>query len=63
VFLKIVLSAAGVVEDVQILAGKPGLADAALAAARDWRFSPAIVEGQPTRVSLVIKVPFRVSER
>jgi hypothetical protein len=44
VFLKIVLSAAGVVEDVRVLAGKPGLA-ALAAAARDWRFSPAIVEG------------------
>jgi protein TonB len=63
VYLKVVVSAAGVVEDVQVLAGDPAFADSALAAARDWRFSPTLVAGRPTAVSFVVKVPFQPSGR
>lgn len=63
VFLKIVLSAAGAVEDVQVLAGDPAFAEAAVAAVRGWSYSPALVEGRPTAVYFVVKVPFRASKR
>jgi protein TonB len=47
------------VEDVQVLAGDPALAEAAVSAARGWSYTPALVEGRPTAVFFVVKVAFR----
>jgi TonB family protein len=63
VLLKIALSATGTVEDVQVLSGNRALAEAAVEAAREWRYSPALVEGRPTAVYFVVRVPFRERER
>jgi protein TonB len=63
VYLKIVLSVAGSVEDVQVLAGDAAFAEAAVAAAQEWSYSPALVEGRPTAVYFVVKVPFRGRKR
>lgn len=63
VYLKIVLSAAGFVEDVQVLAGEAAFAEAAVSAVREWSYSPALVEGRPTPVYFVVKVPFRGRKR
>jgi protein TonB len=63
VYLKVVLSAAGRVEDVQVLAGDPAFTEAAVSAAQGWSYSPALVDGRPTAVYFVVKVPFRGRER
>ena len=41
---------AGCVKDVQVLKGKPGRAEAAVAALRKWVFRPATLNGEPIAV-------------
>jgi TonB family protein len=51
----------GVVREVKLLRGQRLLADAAIAAVKQWRFTPRMVEGQPvemqTRVTLNFRLP------
>ncbi len=60
VFLKIVIEADGTVGDIQVKKGDEPFVSAAVAAVKTWRYSPALVEGKPTAVYRVIKVPFRL---
>jgi eukaryotic-like serine/threonine-protein kinase len=63
VVLKIVVSETGTVSDVQVLAGADPFAAAAAGAVRRWRFSPPMVDGRPTPVYFLMRVPFRLSQR
>jgi TonB family protein len=51
----------GTVEEVKLVSGQPALADAAMAAVKQWRFRPRMVNGQPvemqTRVTLNFRLP------
>jgi TonB family protein len=51
----------GAVREVKLLRGQPVLADAAIAAVKQWRFTPRMVAGQPvemqTRVTLNFRLP------
>lgn len=60
VILKLVVSERGAVTQVQVLRGEEPFMAAALRAVQSWRFSPALVEGQPTPVFRIIKIPFRL---
>jgi periplasmic protein TonB len=60
VILKIVVEADGRVTDVKVMRGDEPFVSAALAAVRTWRYEPALVEGQPTAVFRIVKVPFRL---
>jgi TonB family protein len=61
VVLRMIISAEGVTEDVEVLEGQPlGLSEAAVAAAKQWRFKPAIYEGQPVAVIYMVTVNFRL---
>jgi TonB family protein len=61
VMLELVVSAAGVVEDVRVARGAGhGLDDAAVRAARLFRFSPAVKEGRAVRVRMTWSVEFRL---
>lgn len=62
VVVRVILSAAGLVEpdSVKVMKSVPALNEAAIAAIKLWRFSPAIGHGgQPVRV--IIEVPFDFS--
>ncbi|RKH93419.1 energy transducer TonB, partial [Corallococcus sp. AB030] len=50
----------GRVTGLKVMRGDEPFASAALAAARTWRFKPAVVSGQPTAVFRIFKVPFRL---
>jgi TonB family protein len=56
VWVKISVSEAGEVDQVDVISGDPVLAKAAVEAARKWRFKPFIKNGKP--VSVFTKVPF-----
>jgi TonB family protein len=56
VWVKVVVSESGDVEDVEVVSGDPTLAEAAVHAARKWKFKPFIKNGKPTKASA--KVPF-----
>jgi TonB family protein len=51
----------GTIEEVKLVSGQPALADAAIAAVKQWRFRPPTVKGQPvemqTRVTLNFRLP------
>jgi protein TonB len=61
VLLEIVVRRDGSVSDVTLLSGLPsGLNDRAIAAVRQWRFSPATRLGQPVDVIVEVEVEFKL---
>jgi TonB family protein len=50
----------GAVEEVKLLSGQPLLADAAIAAVKQWRFTPRAVEGQPVGMQTKVILNFRL---
>ena len=58
--LQVVIAEDGTVSDARVLAGEKILADAALAAVRQWRYQPTLLEGKPVKVVTRVKVEFRL---
>ena len=48
----------GIVGDLKVVSGHPLLADAAMAAVKQWRFQPAEIDGTPvaTKVALPVRI-------
>jgi TonB family protein len=61
VVLEVRIGRDGTVQDVNLVSGQQALADAAIAAVKQWRFKPRILQGQPvemqTRVTLNFRMP------
>lgn len=51
----------GRVEDVRVLRSIPLLDNAAIAAVRQWRYSPLLLNGQPERFVLTVTLSFSLS--
>lgn len=49
----------GNVASVKVLSGPPVLHNAALQAVKQWKYSPALLDGQPTSMHLTVTVQFR----
>jgi len=60
VVLDALISISGAVENLRVLSGPPLLRTAALEAARNWRFKPTILSGQPVEVEAEITVAFHL---
>jgi len=63
VILSILVSERGDVADVKILreaGGSAGLTEAAVAAARKWKFRPAVKEGKRVKVWVTYPVAFKL---
>ncbi len=60
VVLLMTIDATGAPTDVKVLEGHPGLQEAALQAARQWRFEPARVDGRPVSASFRLTLNFRL---
>lgn len=58
VILKIVISEAGEVTNVQVMRGDPMLAQAAVEVVKSWKFSPATLEGKPIAVFRIVPINF-----
>jgi TonB family protein len=58
VLLKIVVSSEGSVGQVIVLSGAEPFSGAAVTAVRRWRFEPALLDGRPVPVGLVLRIPF-----
>ena len=50
----------GSIQEVKLLRGEPLLADAAIAAVKQWRFKPLVVKGQPVEMRTNITLNFRL---
>jgi protein TonB len=61
VILEAVVDRQGRVEDVRVLRSIPLLDRAAIAAVRQWRYSPLLLNGKPERFVLTVTVSFSLS--
>jgi len=58
VLLEVLVDALGEVESVRVVSGPALLADAAVTAVRQWRYSPTLLNGEPVPVTAVVTVRF-----
>lgn len=58
VVLGVTVTKEGAVENVHVLKGEPELAKAAVAAVRQWRYQPYLVDGRPSEVETTVTVQF-----
>ena len=61
VFLSEVINKNGDVTDLSVISGDPMLAKAALAAAKQWKYRPYLLQGQPVEVESQIQMNFTLS--
>jgi len=61
VVLSAVISTSGQIENLQLVSGHPMLVPAAIAAVRQWRYKPYLLNGQPVEVETTITVIFTLS--
>ena len=62
VLLTIAIRPDGRVEDVRVLRSIPLLDEAAVAAARQWLFSPTLLGGVPVSVTMSVSVRFSLTQ-
>jgi protein TonB len=60
VYLQAIIARDGSVKDVQVLRGNALLNEAAVAAVRQWRYSPTTLGGVPVEVILSVTVNFQI---
>jgi TonB family protein len=58
VVLEVEISKEGVVDSVRVINGTSPLSDAAVAAVKQWRYKPVLLNGEPTSVVTTINVNF-----
>ena len=63
VVLKATIGPTGEVTDVEVRRSVPLLDEAAMAAVREWRYAPVLVDGDPVPVQLTVSVDFTLSGR
>jgi protein TonB len=61
VVLSAVIDATGQIQNLQLVSGHPMLVPAAIAAVRQWRYKPYLLNGQPVEVETTITVIFSLS--
>lgn len=61
VVLNAVIDANGQIQNLQLISGHPMLVPAAIAAVREWRYKPYLLNGQPVEVETTITVIFALS--
>ena len=60
VILEVTLSRTGEVSDVEVLRSVPLLDEAAVAAVRQWRYEPTLVDGEPVSILMTVTVNFQL---
>jgi periplasmic protein TonB len=61
VVLTAIISTAGEIENLQLVSGHPMLVPEAIAAVKQWRYKPYLLNGQPVEVETTITVIFSLS--
>ena len=62
VLLLVTVDAEGVPSDVAVVSGPPLLADSAVAAVKQWSFTPTLLNGEPVPVSGTVTMTFSLTE-
>jgi TonB family protein len=60
VVLKVIISKTGIVKDVQVISGPPGLLPTSIDAVKQWKYTPYLLNGEPIEVqtTVVLSVGF-----
>jgi periplasmic protein TonB len=58
--LRAIIGTDGTIQNIQVVSGNPILANAAVAAVKQWRYQPTRLSGQPVEVETVITVQFQM---
>jgi protein TonB len=61
VVLSAVIDTNGQITNLQLVSGHPMLVPAAIAAVKQWRYKPYLLNGQPVEVETTITVIFSLS--
>jgi periplasmic protein TonB len=61
VILKAVIDKEGIIQDLQLVSGHPMLVPAAIAAVKQWRYKPYLLNSQPVEVETTITVIFTLA--
>ena len=61
VVLSAIIDGNGTIQNLQLVSGHPMLVPAAIAAVRQWRYKPYLLNGQPVEVETTITVIFSLS--
>lgn len=61
VLVKAIISRDGTVTELQVVSGHPILVPAAIAAVKQWRYRPYLLNGEPVEVETYITVTFQIS--
>jgi TonB family protein len=62
VLLHAIIDKEGKISELQVLSGDDLLAKSALAAVRQWRYKPMLVDGEPAEVDTTITITFSLSD-
>ena len=60
VVIEAVIGTTGDVQETRVLKAKPLLTEAALAAVRQWKYTPTLLSGRPVPVVMTVTVTFRL---
>ena len=63
VTLKVIVSKDGEVRAAEPVSGHPMLAPAAIAAVKQWRYTPYMQDGEPVEVTTTIQVHFQIADK
>lgn len=61
VVLKVIVNKAGEVRAAEPISGHPTLAPSAIAAVKQWRYTPYVEDGEPVEVTTTIQVHFQLA--
>jgi len=61
VILKAIITKDGEIKELELVSGHPMLTPAAIAAVRQWRFRPYLLNGDPIEVETTVTVTFKIS--
>ena len=62
VIMEATISRTGEVSDVEVLSSVPLLDEAAVAAVRQWRYEPTLVDGEPVSILMTVTINFRLRD-
>ncbi len=61
VMLKVIINKSGEIQSEQLVSGHPMLAPAAIAAVKQWKYQPYMLNGEPVDVETTLQVNFRLA--
>jgi periplasmic protein TonB len=61
--LRAIIGTDGSVQNIEVVSGSPILANAAVAAVRQWKYQPTQLNGKPVEVETVVTVQFQMQQQ